>query len=246
MGSRKVVHEVYLAGILVGGERSLHVELQRGGQVGIRLTSGVFATNHERMRFGQSRRVDHAHHRAFVVGGGYKYMQMGEGNCWMRFPDGCSFRPVITGWFSEFATLADERESGRTAYGQGAARFAGSTYDPTSHYRAAAVLEFFASQGLTQDGLRERSQHQVGLLMEAFDGLDLDPAVVDRDRSVPLGAVAGFLALRTPRAGELCKALASRGVMTDYRGEVLRLGPAPYLTDDQLRTAVEALGDVVR
>ncbi len=183
---------------------------------------------------------------AFVVGGGYKYMQMGEGNCWMRFPDGCRFRPVITGWFSEFATLADDKDSGRTAYGEGAALFAGSTYDPTSHYRAASVLEFFASQGLTQERLRERSQHQVGLLMEAFDSLDLDPAVVDRDRSVPLEGVAGFLALRAPGAGELCQALGTRGVLTDYRGEVLRFGPAPYLTDDQLREAVGVLGEVVR
>ena len=183
---------------------------------------------------------------AFVVGGGYKYMQMGEGNCWMRFPDGCSFRPVITGWFSEFATLATETKKGRTPYGEGAARFAGSTYDPTSHYRAAAVLEFFASQGLTQEGLRERSQHQVGLLMEGFDGLDLDPAVIDRDRSVPLEGVAGFLALRSSRAGELCEALAARGVRADHRGDVLRFGPAPYLTDDQIRTSLEALGEVVR
>ena len=33
---------------------------------------------------------------------------------------------------------------------------------------------------------------------------------------------------------------------TDYRGDLLRLGPAPYLSDDQLRAAVAALGGVVR
>ena len=182
---------------------------------------------------------------AFVVGGGYKYMQMGEGNCWMRFPAGCLFRPVITGWFSEFDTLTAENENGRTAYGQGAARFAGSTYDPTSHYRAAAVLDFFAAEGLTQDGLRDRSQHQVGLLMEAFDALDLDPDVVERDHSVPLDGVAGFLALRSPRSGELAQALATSGVRTDHRGDVLRFGPAPYLTDEQLRAAMDALREAV-
>ncbi len=183
---------------------------------------------------------------AFLVGGGYKYMQTGEGNCWLRFPGDCRLRPIYTGWFSEFAALAEEKEAGRTFYGEGAARFAGSTYDPTSHYRAEAVLDFFAEQELTQERLRERSQHQVGLLIDEFDLLDLDPAVVDRDRSVPLEGVAGFLALRSPTADELFAALAARGVRTDYRGNVIRFGPAPYLTDDQLREAMAALGEVAR
>lgn len=183
---------------------------------------------------------------AFVVGGGYKYMQMGEGNCFLRFPVDCRLRPVYTGWFSEFSTLAERAGSERTPYGRGAALFAGSTYDPTSHYRGAAVLDFFAEGGLEQARLRELSQHQVGLLMREFDALDLDPVVVDRDRSVPLEGLAGFLALRSPGAGDLSAGLAERGVRTDYRGDVLRLGPAPYLTDAQLRDAVGALGEVVR
>ncbi|GMR13132.1 MAG: kynureninase [Gemmatimonadota bacterium] len=183
--------------------------------------------------------------QAFVVGGGYKYVQMGEGNCYLRFPSKCALRPVITGWFSEFEMLAEEGAKSRTPYGHGPARFAGATYDPTSHYRAAAVLDFFRAQGMTPQALRETSQHQVRLLAESFDGLDADPSVIDRDRSVPLEDVAGFLALRTPRAGELSAALSERGVMTDYRSDTLRLGPAPYLTDGQLQDAVAVLHDVV-
>ena len=73
--------------------------------------------------------------QAFMVGGGYKYCQLGEGNCFFRFPKDCQMRPVITGWFSEFDALTDK--TNRLSYGIGAARFAGATYDPTSHYRAA-------------------------------------------------------------------------------------------------------------
>ena len=40
-------------------------------------------------------------------------------------------------------------------YGEGPARFAGATYDPTSHYRAAAVFDFFEKRGLTPALLRE-------------------------------------------------------------------------------------------
>ena len=35
------------------------------------------------------------------------------------------------------------------------------------------------------------------------------------------------------------------GVRTDHRGDVLRFGPAPYLTDGQLRTATDALREAV-
>ncbi|HAT37900.1 MAG TPA: kynureninase, partial [Gemmatimonadetes bacterium] len=91
---------------------------------------------------------------AFIVGGGYKYLQLGEGNCALRVPPCCRMRPAVTGWFSEFAELADEQIPGEVQYGAGAARFAGSTYDPTSQYRAAAVMDFFRAQGLTAERLR--------------------------------------------------------------------------------------------
>ncbi len=183
---------------------------------------------------------------AFVVGGGYKYCQLGEGNCFLRIPPDTDLRPVVTGWFSEFTALADREREERVAYGQGGDRFAGATYDPTSHYRAVAVFDFFRERGLTPVLLREVSQHQIGLLASTFDALDLDPAVLSRDRASPLAEVGGFLALRSPVAASLARSLHARGVWTDARGEILRLGPAPYLSDRQLRDAMGLLGEVVR
>jgi kynureninase len=180
------------------------------------------------------------------VGGGYKYCQLGEGNCFLLLPPGCRLRPVVTGWFSEFAALEERTATGTVAYGAGPDRFGGATYDPTSHYRASEVFDFFAEMGLTPSLLRDVSQHQVGLLAREFDALDLDPGAIDRDRSVPLERIAGFLALRSPLAGDLCRALRERGVSTDHRGDVLRLGPAPYLSDHQLRDAIVALGEASR
>jgi selenocysteine lyase/cysteine desulfurase len=180
---------------------------------------------------------------AYVVGGGYKYCQLGEGNAFLRVPRDCKLRPVITGWFSEFSAIATAGGQRATPYGTGADRFAGATYDPTSNYRAAAVFDFFDEHALPPTLLREVSQHQVGLLAAGFDALDLDPALVDRDRDVDLSEIGGFLALRSPRAGDLCAGLRERGVMADYRGDVLRLGPAPYLSDAQLEDAVAALGE---
>jgi len=184
--------------------------------------------------------------QAFVVGGGYKYCQLGEGNCFLRIPSGCTLRPVITGWFSEFEALAAGDATAPVTYGAGAARFAGATYDPTSHYRGARVFDFFEEQELTPQLLRQVSQHQVGLLASLFDALDADPRVITRDRAVTLPELGGFLALESPRAEELCRRLRDRGVAADYRADILRLGPAPYVSDLQLRTAIDALGSVVR
>jgi len=181
---------------------------------------------------------------AFVVGGGYKYCQLGEGNCFLRLPPGCRLRPVVTGWFAEFAALDRAPEAG-VGYGEGAARFAGSTYDPVSHYRAAAVFDFFVREGLDPALLRAVSRRQVGLLAARFDALALDPAVIVRDRAVPLEALGGFLVLRAPAAADICRRLKAAGVWADSRGEALRLGPAPYLSDPQLEAAVAILGEVI-
>jgi kynureninase len=183
---------------------------------------------------------------AWIVGGGYKYLQLGEGNCFLRVPahaDG--LRPAITGWYAEFGALADRHDPDRVAYAHGAHRFAGATYDPTSHYRAARVQRFFADQGLTPALLAEAYRHQVTRLAAGVDALDLPAALVDRDRDLAPERRGGFLALRSPHAAQLQDLLARRGVLTDSRGDVLRLGPAPYLSDAHLDAAVAALGEAV-
>ena len=187
---------------------------------------------------------------AFVTGGGYKYCQLGEGNCFLRVPDGCRLRPILTGWFAEFEALEDTRTGRLNAaptvgYGGGAAAFAGATYDPTSHYRAAAVFDFHQQQGLTALELRRISQRQVGLFLSAFESLDVSPAIGHVEAVKPEQR-GGFVAIRAPRAREYAQRLRERGVLVDARGTVLRMGPAPYLRDDQITDAVAALGEVIR
>lgn len=182
---------------------------------------------------------------AYVVGGGYKYCQLGEGNCFLRFPEGCTLRPVVTGWFGELGHIAETAPAGEVVYGPGGERFSGSTYDPTSHYRAARVFDFFAEQGLDPAFLCAVSRHQLGRLADRFDALDLDPAVVTRDRGAPVSELGGFLVLESRCAEEISVRLRAHGVHTDFRGHSLRLGPAPYLSDAQIDEAVQALGEVV-
>ncbi len=217
---------------------------------------------------------------AFVVGGGYKYCQLGEGNCFLRIPPHCTLRPVFTGWFAEFSeraapptpggrakpsapgkqlgppsgagppparpNSADPPQRAKTPYPGGHLRFAGATYDPVSHYRAAAVFDFFREHGLTPHRLRAAGLAQIRRLAAHIDAMDLDPAVLSRSREAPLERKGGFLALEAPQAGELVHALRARGVHADHRGTSLRLGPAPYVTHAQLDHATAALAEATR
>ncbi|MDA8017771.1 MAG: kynureninase [Thermoanaerobaculia bacterium] len=181
---------------------------------------------------------------AHVVGGGYKYCQLGEGNCFLRVPAGRKPRPVITGWFAEFERL-EKAPRGGVAYGVGAAAYGGATYDPTSQYRASRVFDFLDDEGLTPTFLRQVSQHQVRLLARCFDQIDLDPETVRRPQH-DLTSQGGFLVLTAPKAAELTQQLRQREVWVDSRGDALRLGPAPYLSDRQIRDAIGQLGELAR
>jgi kynureninase len=167
---------------------------------------------------------------AYIVGGGYKYCQLGPGNAFLRFPADTTLRPVVTGWFSEFTDLS-RAPSGRVEYGPGPARFAGATYDFTSHYRGAEVFKFFQEQKLTPTELRGLSQRQIEALASALG----------TETEVALHQTGGFLALRTRDTARVYKALKDQGVSTDYRGDLLRLGPAPYVTEEQIDQAANIL-----
>jgi kynureninase len=183
---------------------------------------------------------------AFIVGGGYKYCQLGEGNAFLRSPKNCEMRPVITGWYSEFTALSSKKKAGEILYGQKGDLFAGATYDPTSNYRAARVFQFFNEMNLYPDFLREVSQHQIGLLIDEFDKLELDPKIIKRDTTVSLENIAGFLVLYSDSAGKISEKLKEKNVWTDFRGNVLRFGSAPYISDDQIKEAMRILDKVVK
>jgi kynureninase len=118
--------------------------------------------------------------------------------------------------------------------------FAGATYDPTSHYRAAAVFEFHREQRLTPERLRALNRHQVALLKQTFEQADLNPRVASV-AAIPDERRGGFLAMQTPHAASLVKALRNELVYVDARGDILRVGPAPYVRDDQVSDGMEAI-----
>jgi kynureninase len=185
--------------------------------------------------------------RAFVTGGGYKYCQLGEGNAFLRVPPGQDLRPVITGWFAEagLETPGVPRLGSGVSYAAGARAFAGATYDPTSHYRAAAVFAFHHREALSAEQLRATNRRQVQLLREEFEQLDVDPRI-GHVEPMPDDRRGGFLALRTARGAAVAAAARREGLFVDARGPFLRVGPAPYVTNQQLRDGVRMIGQLLR
>jgi selenocysteine lyase/cysteine desulfurase len=157
--------------------------------------------------------------RAFYVAGGYKYAMAGEGACFMHCPPGYALRPVDTGWYAGFSGLTDRTDE--IAYGTGGDRFLGATFDASGLYRLEAVLRLFDEQRITPAQVHAHAETlQDRFLRSAPDLGELLP---------PLGHERGnFLTFRTPDAGSRYRALRDRSVITDYRGDRLRIGFGIY------------------
>ncbi len=182
----------------------------------------------------------------FILTGGYKYLQWGEANCFLRFPEDCEYRPAITGWFASFSSLEKPRDNSPTHYDHSDQRFASGTYDPSSQYRAANVVQFFKEQGLTKEILRDQYVQKVELLKKHFLDKDFDPSVIrlthNRDIAKHNG---GFLSLTSPKARQIQAALLEKNIFTDARDQILRFGPAPYTTAAQIEDAIQSLKETV-
>lgn len=177
----------------------------------------------------------------YILIGGYKYLQWGEANCFLRFPNDCDLRPVITGWFASFETLDHPKTDGPVQFDHGNQRFATATYDPVSQFRAAEVVNFFKTQGLTPDVLHKQYKSQVQYLTEFFEEGNKKEYKIERSHNRPAEQTGGFLSLKSPHARTLRAKLLAKGIFTDARDQILRLGPAPYITSKQCQDVINEL-----
>jgi len=56
---------------------------------------------------------------------------------------------------------------------------------------------------------------------------------------------AGFLSLTSPQAVSIRARLLEKNVFTDARDTILRLGPAPYTTEQQINEVIAALVETI-
>lgn len=176
--------------------------------------------------------------RIFYAAGGYKYAMAGEGAAFLHAPPGFGPRPVNTGWYAEFDDLS--LPPGAVGYAPDAGRFLGSTFDASGLYRFDAVRAVLADEGLTTAAISAHVAQLQRRLLGAISGTALEEAELLN----PLhdGPHARFLAFRSPHAQRWQAELMARGVITDVRGDVLRIGLGLYHDEhDIARFAVEAL-----
>lgn len=175
--------------------------------------------------------------RVFYIAGGYKYAMSGEGVCFMHCPPGYAPRPVNTGWYAGFGQL----ESGVgevVGYARDGSRFAGATFDVSGVYRMDAVLAWLADVGISPDVVAE---HVTGLQRRFLDA-GVSPGVLHPPEPLRRG---NFLTFENPEAARIYQALHAREVITDYRGDRLRIGFGIYQDSSDVDRLLEILSTVV-
>lgn len=178
--------------------------------------------------------LTHSAAHAFYLGGGYKYAMAGEGVAFLHAPAGFAPRPEVTGWYAAFDTL--EAGQDKVGYAPDGRRFLGSTFDPSGLYRFNAVQAMLQDNGLTTPVI---SAHVTALQRQFATSATmtgLTPLNPPGD-----GPQARFLAYRGRDAAALQARLAERKVVTDVRGDVLRIGFGLYHDEEDVDRLVKII-----
>jgi len=183
---------------------------------------------------------ENAAQSAFYLGGGYKYAMAGEGCGFMHGPPGFGERPRITGWFAEFEDLS--LPPGQVGYARNADRYLGATFDPSALYRFTAIRRMLAENGLTTAAI---SAHANALQRHLLARLAATP-LAEAELLNPLtdGPHARFLAFRHGDAQSWYEQMKARNVITDVRGDVLRIGFGIYQDESDVDRLAGHLGEL--
>lgn len=175
--------------------------------------------------------------RIFYLGGGYKYAMAGEGVAFLHAPDGYGLRPAVTGWYAAFDDLA--LPPGAIGYAPDGRRFLGSTFEPSGLYRFNHVQDMLRREQLTV----ARISDHVAKLQAHFIAANPLP---DFTLLNPLdgNAHARFLAFQGDRAAALQATLLDQQIVTDVRGDVLRIGFAIYHEPQDVERLLEVISQL--
>ena len=174
----------------------------------------------------------------FAVGGSVKWLCGGPGNGWLYVRPDLSeqLTPTYTGWQAHERPFGFEEEMD---YAAGATRFLTGTPNVPAHYAATAGYDLTEEIGV--DRIRENSLRQTQLLIDLADAAGFGVRS-PRDASRRGGTVT----VHVPGFPAVYRELMERQIICDFRPDAgIRLGPHYYNTDDELRHAIEQIGEIV-
>ena len=174
----------------------------------------------------------------FAVGGSVKWLCGGPGNGWLYVRPDLAERltPTFTGWQAHEAPFGFEEEM---RYASGAARFLTGTPNVPAHFAATAGYDLIEEIGVER--IRENSLRQTQLLIDLADDAGFDVRS-HRDENRRGGTVT----VHVPDFPAVHRELTEREILCDFRPDAgIRLGPHYYTSDDELRFALEQIGEIV-
>lgn len=170
----------------------------------------------------------------FAVGGAYKYLRGGPGACYLylhpRHLDG-SLRTLDTGWFAKRDPFAYRRPD-PPEYGDGGDAFLESTPPVLTAYQARAGQVLALALDVAR--VRDYSLRQQRTLVELLAARGIAAAGGREDRGA-------FVTVTHANAVPCSAALRAAGIVTDARGQALRLCPDILTTEGELVAAADAV-----
>jgi len=175
----------------------------------------------------------------FATGGSVKWLCGGPGAGYLYVAPRLqkALTPRLTGWMAHEHPFAFE--GGAITYAEGMARFLHGSPAIPALYAARAGYAIVNAIGVAE--IRRKSERQVQLLIELAGSLGLPARSPERPEQR-----GGMAVLDVPHGEAVTRELIARGILVDHRpGAGIRLSPHFYNTDDEIRTAVEGVRDIL-
>ncbi len=174
----------------------------------------------------------------FAVGGSVKWLLGGPGNGWLYVRPDLAERlePTVTGWQAHEQPFAFEEE---LRYAEGAARFLTGTPNVPAHYAGTPGYDLVEEVGVER--IRANSLRQTLLLIELAEVAGFEVrSPRDPERR------GGTVTVHVPDFPAVHRELGERGVICDFRPDAgIRLGPHFFTSDEELRTAIGEIEDIL-
>lgn len=173
------------------------------------------------------------------IGGCLKWLCGGPGNAflWVDPELRHRLRPKLAGWMAHERPFSFEPELVRR---EDAWRLLHGTPNISGLYAARPGLEIINEIGI--ESIRAKSMRQTARLLELAGQAGYRCVTpLDPDRR------AGTIAIDVDHGYEISKCLKARNILCDYRpGAGIRLSPHFYNRDDELESAIAAIGEIRR